>query len=258
MSKQESALELSFQMGTILLESGAEITRVQETMERIAVCGDTEKFNVYVLTNAIFANGIEKGKSHSTEIKFVKNAVIHLGKISELNQLSREVTSGEISVKDAFVRLEEIKKSPYARPPISFLFSGLGCACFSFLFGGTVFDMLSAFISGVLLELFLFGIGKFTSSKFLVNMLASFVGATSAFLLFLLGLGTNLDLIIIGIIIRLVPGVALTTSIRDFFNGDYLSGTIRMIDAVIVGSCIGIGVGAVTKLFSIILGGNLV
>ncbi|MFQ7747543.1 MAG: threonine/serine exporter family protein, partial [Eubacteriales bacterium] len=51
------------------------------------------------------------------------------------------------------------------------------------------------------------------------------------------------------------PGVALTTSIRDFFNGDYLSGTIRMIDAVLVGGCIAVGVGVVIRLMSIITGG---
>ena len=74
-------------------------------------------------------------------------------------------------------------------------------------------------------------------------------------LLVLCGLGNNIDKVIIGSIIRLVPGVALTTSIRDFFNGDYLSGTIRMIDAVLVGGCIAVGVGVVIRLMSIITGG---
>ena len=67
----------------------------------------------------------------------------------------------------------------------------------------------------------------------------------------------SLDKIIIGSIIRLVPGIALTTSIRDFLGGDYLSGTIRMIDAFLVGGCIAIGVGAVVMLY-VLAGGAMI
>ena len=73
--------------------------------------------------------------------------------------------------------------------------------------------------------------------------------------LFSLGLGHDLDKIIIGSIIRLVPGIALTTSIRDFLGGDYLSGTIRMIDAFLIGGCIAIGVGAIVMLYMNLAGG---
>ena len=37
----------------------------------------------------------------------------------------------------------------------------------------------------------------------------------------------------IGALMPLTPGVALTMSIRDFISGDYLSGTIRLIDALL-------------------------
>ncbi len=62
---------------------------------------------------------------------------------------------------------------------------------------------------------------------------------------------------IIGGIIPLVPGVALTTGIRDLFSGDYLSGSIRMIDALLTGMCIAIGVGGAIKIFQLLWGGTL-
>ena len=49
----------------------------------------------------------------------------------------------------------------------------------------------------------------------------------------------------------------MTTSIRDFFHSDYLSGTIRMFDALLVGGCIAIGVGVVVKVISLLMGGVL-
>ena len=47
--------------------------------------------------------------------------------------------------------------------------------------------------------------------------------------------------IIIGAIMPLVPGIAFTTSIRDIYNGDYLSGTIHLLDAIITAACIAVG-----------------
>ena len=48
--------------------------------------------------------------------------------------------------------------------------------------------------------------------------------------------------VVIGGIIPLVPGVSFTTSIREFFNGDYLSGVIHLIAAVLTAVCIALGV----------------
>ncbi len=250
-------LELSFQMGRVLLENGAEISRVQETMERVAKAFQAEEFNVYVLTNAIFVNGTENGVEKRTELKHIPSTSIHFGRICAVNQLSREIAAGKHTVEDAFRILESIRDIPYSSLPLSILACAIGSAAFSYLFGGSGWDALAAFFCGLLLEPFLYWTGKRKLSKFLTNLSASALVTFFSAGLLLLGLGQNLDKIIIGSIIRLVPGVALTTSIRDFFNGDYLSGTIRMIDAFLIGGCIAVGVGVVVRLTSPLLGGAL-
>ena len=118
-----------------------------------------------------------------------------------------------------------------------------------------LFAVFAATICGFVLQVFLNAIDSRTASKFIINLASSAVVAVCAVLLFTVGLGDSLDKIIIGSIIRLVPGVALTTSIRDFLNGDYLSGTIRIIDAFLVGGCIAIGVGAVVMTYISLTGG---
>ena len=72
-----------------------------------------------------------------------------------------------------------------------------------------------------------------------------------------LGVAANLDQVIIGGIIPLVPGMVLTTSFRDFANGDYLSGTIRIMDALLVAGSIAVGVGAVFAVRAALTGGVL-
>lgn len=254
---EPGVLELSFKMGQALLENGAEISRVQETMERVAQAYNVEDFNVYVLTNAVLANGRENGIEKRTLLKHVPNTSIHFGRICAVNQLSREIAAGKHTAAQAEAKLEEIKKIPYSSLPLAIVACAVGSAAFSYLFGGSAMDALASFICGIILEPLVHLAGKWKLSKFLTNLSASALMAFCASILVLLGLGQNLDKVIIGSIIRLVPGVALTTSIRDFFNGDYLSGTIRMIDAFLVGGCIAVGVGVVVRIMSPLLGGAL-
>ncbi len=253
----KSAVTLSFKMGELLLRSGAEIFRVQETMERVAHAYGVEEYDVYVLSNAIFANAVENGEHTQSKLKFVPGASVHLGRVDAINQLSREIAAGKHTVEEAFIRLKEINRIPYTKTVYMILSCGIGSACFSYLFGGSFCDALAALLCGFILEIFLRILDRRSASKFITNLSSSALVALSAVLLYRLGLGQDLDKIIIGSIIRLVPGIALTTSIRDFLGGDYLSGTIRMIDAFLVGGCIAIGVGVVVMLY-ILVGGAMI
>ncbi len=247
--------ELAMRMGKVLLENGAEILRVQDTMDRVATVYGVKDFNAFVLTNALFINGKGEDLVDGTKFKFVPSYSIHLTKISEINQLSREIVDGGVSIEKANERLDYIEKIPYFVLWKRVIACAVGCASVCFMFGGEWIDCLAAFIVGICIELYLnFAMLKKTS-KFLTNILASAIAASMGVLLFSLGIGAQLSVIITGAIIRLVPGMAMTVSMRDFFNGDYLSGTIRLIDALSVGGCIGIGVGVVISISEMFLRG---
>jgi uncharacterized membrane protein YjjP (DUF1212 family) len=62
------------------------------------------------------------------------------------------------------------------------------------------------------------------------------------------GVGADFNSIVIGAIIPLVPGVSFSTSIAELFNGDHVSGTIHLMDAILSAACIAIGVGAAVYL----------
>ncbi|MFR3603802.1 MAG: threonine/serine exporter family protein [Faecalibacterium sp.] len=69
-------------------------------------------------------------------------------------------------------------------------------------------------------------------------------------------LGTLASHSIIGSLMILTPGIAFTMGIRDFVHGDYLSGTIRMIDALLIAASIAIGTGLVLSLYALFDGGG--
>lgn len=246
----QKVLDLIMLAGEILLHNGAEIFRVQETMEHIAKAYQVHNLHIYAIANGIFVTLQESNYQRSTEIKHIPLSIVHLGRVTAVNQLSREITQGNITVDEAFDKLREIEKLPTVSYLSQTLAASIGCACFCYIFGGSLYDCLIASVAGFCLYSFFHLKGIRSMSKVLRNILGSMLVTVISFLLFSLGLGNNLDKIIIGSIIPLVPGVAITTSIRDYFNGDYLSGTIHLTDAILVALCIAIGVGSTFQIIS--------
>lgn len=256
MAVTKEILALSVEIGDALLSNGAEVYRVEDTMIHILKAYEIEDYDVYVLSNGIFASANEDKTDSCSMIRHVPLGSTHLGRIAALNQLSREICSHECSLIDAWIRLEECKTITYGKKLTRCFFCGLGCACFSYLFGGKILDAITGFFIGMLLQLFLGGLKKHNTSKFITNILGSASVTLLALIVLFLGVPVHYDKVIIGDIMPLVPGMAFTTSIRDFFNGDYLSGAIHIIDAILTAFCIAAGVGTIITLFRVLLGGS--
>lgn len=248
-------LALSIEIGDALLRNGAEVYRVEDTVVHILEAYEVENYDVYVLSNGIFASANEHKDDACSMVRHIPLGSIHLERIAALNQLSREICSHECSLIDAWHRLEQCKSIPYSPKLTQLFFCGLGCGCFSYLFGGAVLDAVMSFFIGMLLQLFRGSFNRKKTSKFIINILGSALVTLLALTFLHLGPPTHYDKVIIGGIMPLVPGIAFTTSIRDFFNGDYLSGAIHMIDAILTAFCIAVGVGTVITVFRFLLGG---
>ena len=127
--------------------------------------------------------------------------------------------------------------------------SGFGSGGFCYLFGGSFFDALTAFLAGCILYIFvLYLLPKLALPKIMYNIAASII-ACACILLYSAGLGDKLDRITIGALFPLVPGIALTNSFRNFLENDYLAGLVRLVDALVTVGGIAIGVGIATALF---------
>lgn len=250
-------LNLAVSMGEELLKNGGEIYRVQETVGRVMEAYGVQDYHVFVVTNGIFATVHEQDEDAGSMVRDVPLGDINLEKIAGINQLSREICQGSLSLSQAYERLEQCRHAAPLRESFLVLACGIESAGFCFLLGGTPFDSIFSFLLGLLLQAFLVEGTKRNVSKFLLNILGSALVTAGSLALYGMGLSVHSDRIIIGGIIVLMPGVALVTGIRDSFNGDYLSGGIRLMDAVLTGICIAVGVGASVKIFQLLGGGAL-
>ena len=248
-------LNLAVSAGEALLKNGGEIYRVQETVGRILEAYGIADYNVFVLTNGIFATVHEQKEDASSMVRYVTIGDVNLQMIEDINQLSREICAGAYSVEQAQERLEAYKQKRKPARWAQVLACGMGAASFCYLFDGRPYDSVISSFLGMLLGVFLQNASRHHTSKFILNIIGSAIVTAGSLVLYMAGTGIWFDKVIIGGIIPLVPGVALTTAIRDLFGGDYLSGSIRLIDALLTAMCIAIGVGAAIKAFQLLTGG---
>ena len=247
MEKQDrrEALDVAALAGDILLASGAEIFRVEETIFRIARAYGVESSDAFVLSSGIFLTAGSDREQDFARVRHIPLSAARLDRVTAVNQLSREIVEGKHTPAQARERLIQIQKMPPKPKSHQVLASGVGSACFCFLFGGDPVDSLAAFAAGIVLYLYLLYLARGRLSKIAANISGGALVTLFGILLYQCGIGHHLGEMIIGSIIPLVPGVALTTAIRDIADEDYIAGAVRMLDALLVTFCIAMGVGLV-------------
>lgn len=253
---QKKVLILALRAGELMMKSGAEIYRVEDTITRICKACRIPYVEVFATPTGIFLSldeGSEESDMH-TFIKRIKGSSIDLEKISRINHFSREFTSTDLSIDSGLSRLKEIAKiKPY--PLLLRVFgAALVSSFFALIFQGAIRDFFCALFAGSGSYLLSVILDKFETNLFIRGFCCCFAATSIALGLFSAGLGTNLNSVIIGAIMIFLPGVAITNAVRDTLAGDMVSGMSKGLEAVIIAVSIASGVGIALKLWSL-LGG---
>lgn len=243
-------LNVAILAGHILLENGAEIFRVEDTMKRIAFHFGANNEEFFVLSNGIFITGWnEDAKRNYARVKHIPVKGARLAKVVAVNQLSREIDQGLCTLEQAETRLKEIQDMPAKPFLMQVLASGVGSGCFCYLFGGSLADCIPAAIAGIILYIFVLLLSQPHLTKIVGNICGGALATLICVLCYKLGMGESLNHMVIGAVIPLIPGVSFINGIRDLAGEDYISGAVRLLDAILVFLCIAIGVGIVITFF---------
>ncbi len=257
MVERERLMETAVYAGELMLMAGAETFRVEDTIKRMLEMYESGIVNVYVVTTGIFASVEEPGDQADVLVRRIDRRNNNLGIIAAVNDISRRFCAGEISVEEAWNDLKAAEKTENPRwlKNICYILTSVA---FCALLGGGAMDCVIAGFNGIVLLLGM-EINRFIKIKsFVMNMLITFA---MSFLDMGLRAGVftdmNLEVIIAGAIMALVPGLAITNAIRDTLNGDYISGTARAMEAFVVACAIGVGVGSGLALGSMVFKGAM-
>jgi len=242
-------LSMAILAGKIMLENGAETYRVEDTISRIC---NARSFITYsepfvIPTGILLAIGFDD--NILTYIQRTKSKTIDLNKITLVNEFSRNFVNTEMTIDEGYRYLEVIDRKIAYPNFVNVLFGGFAGGFFSLLFGSSFIDSICAFIISMIVVKTNNILDKVNNIFFINNFIAAALGTLLAILSVKLGLGNNMDKIIIGLIMPLVPGVAITNAARDSMLGDFLAGMSRGLEAVIVALSVAFGVGFMLIIF---------
>jgi uncharacterized membrane protein YjjP (DUF1212 family) len=255
---QKRILILALYAGELLLKSGAEVYRVEDTITRICRACRIDYVEVFATTTGITLS-IDKGGEDSemqTFIKRIDRITIDLDRISMINELSREFTSTDLSVNEGMDRLREIAAKPTFSLPLRLLGAVLVGAFMCPYYGGDVIEMIMSAGAACVGYLIYDGIDRLRLVGF-IRVFISCLGCTLT-VLAVSGLypSHNMTAMILSSVTIFMPGVAITNAARDLLSGDMLAGVARATDAAITAIAIAGGGGLVAGIW-IVRGGTV-
>ncbi len=234
-------LTLLLNIGEKMLYSGAEVSRAEESINKMGYAFGASRVDTFIITSSLVVTLQNAQGETFTQTRRIRNVSTDIECLHRLNKLSRDICSKHLTCEQAENEFGQIRKlKPY--PFVFHIFSyGFISAAFALFFGGAAIDALCSFFTGIILSL----VGAFTERRALNAVFARFISAFActilAFAAVKIGFVESADFVIIGNIMLLIPGVALTVALRDMFVGDSLSGIIRTIEALLLAFSIAIG-----------------
>ncbi|WDF82514.1 threonine/serine exporter family protein [Lacticaseibacillus pabuli] len=234
--------------GRIMIEGGSEMYRVEDTMKRIAINAGEDSALIFTTATGIFAS---VRNQPYMQLRPVQDRDIDMEKVARVNTLSRRFAAKEIDLNDLHTELEHLEKHiPYFPMWLQLIGAAAVSALLMVVFTQHYdwFDIPLAGVAGAIG----FGVSHYihqlTNIKFVSELTGSLALAAVTLLGIKLGLGHNMDNILIGAVMPLVPGVAITNSIRDMLAGHLLTGMARGMEAVLTACAIGFGIAIVIMI----------
>lgn len=247
-------LQITSGIGSMLIEYGAEIYRVEDSIYRIAAAygfsgrnsGSEKKIEVFAIPASLIITVNDGDEAPLTQTVRISARGTNLDRVDKLNNLSRFICVEKPDVETINRHIREIGERKVYGYPVRLMSYAVVGATFSLFFGGTPSDALFAgLISMAVFAVSIF-VNKVKPSVFFQSVIGSVVIAAMAVLVSKAGLTGSFDKIIIGASMNLVPGVTLTNCMRDFIAGDFLAGMYTLTEAILV--AVGMAVGAASSI----------
>ncbi|MBH5318492.1 threonine/serine exporter family protein [Paenibacillus sp. GSMTC-2017] len=234
--------------GKIILQNGGETYRVEDTMARIASAYGIPSSQSFVTpTGLIFAID---GHTQITRLIRISDRSTNLLKVSLVNDISRRICNGDLEAEEAHRLLQQLDVTSYDYSNTQKVIAAvIACGCFVIMFQGTWADFLPAAFIGGFAYLFFLIAHYFVPIKFFAEFLTSIMVGILAVLAVSLGLGQDLDKIIIGSVMPLVPGLHITNAVRDLMAGHLVSGLSKGAEAFLTAFAIGAGIATVLAFY---------
>ncbi len=240
-------------LGEIMLRSGGEVYRVEDTIARLAKAYGASESHVFCIPSNIVATITIDG-NEITHSRRVMNVETNLELVDRMNDLARRICR-ETPDADAFEKLirekSVVRRYNHLQKIIIYAVISFSFAVF---FGGSWLDACASAVTGVMLYFAALLTRSIGGNIVFLDIFCAGISALLAVLFTRLGFGHDADKIIIGNVMLLIPGVELVNGMRDFITGDIQAGIMHIAEALFLAIVIAVGAAGVLTL----MGGGLV
>lgn len=220
-------------MGQLLLECGAEISRVEDTLSRMAKAYGCIRADVFVITSIISVSMEFPDEETLTETRRIYSSTgTDFTRLEQLNNISRSCCRNPLPVVELRRELRQVssEEKPFGKLLAGSVLTAGGFAAF---FGGSVWDALAAAVFAVGICFLQRKLGNTQVAPVGANLLLSLVTGLAAGLVCLAIPALHMDMILIGDIMLLIPGLAITNAVRNMLGGNTISGLVRLTESLI-------------------------
>ncbi|MBI3542230.1 MAG: threonine/serine exporter family protein [Deltaproteobacteria bacterium] len=229
----DELLSFMAEYGRSYIASGGPTSRLEEALAGLGLKLDVPT-DVFATPTGIFVSCHDQTGANRTTLSRIKDSGINLGKLCWLEGIFEDVMTGKLSVQhaDKILRSRHVQRSPYklwqmvmASFLSGFALSVTGFSLFWPALASGFISMATWWVSGPGLR------SRVTSSIF-----RDFMGAVVTLGLasvFQLWMAAPFEALSIGGLVILVPGLTLTTAIAELADQNLVSGTAKLMQAVL-------------------------
>ena len=220
-------------IGEAMLQCGAEIFRVEDSLYRMYKSYGFVKYDVYVIPSNIQVTVESPEGEILTQIRHIESTGADYDRLNYLNALSRYVCAYNPDDKELVRRYKKVM----ARPDQSELITGIaqitGGTAFTVFFGGDIQDAVVALIVCLMIVLAGRWLGKREGNPMIYNLILAFLSEVVIISAARIGLGDHPDRIMIGIIMLLVSALGVINGIRDVMQRNFISGALEVMNSML-------------------------
>lgn len=227
-------------IGEQMLRSGAEVHRVEDSVQRMCKAIGAIRADVFIITSSMIVTVYTADEKSYTQTRRILSISTDLERLHRMNALCRRICAG-MELSEIRAEYSEIMSAKGYPSWLEFPVYGLIGGAFAIFFGGGLIEGAVAFLVGVALRAVVALTDRATLGRIFCRFACSFAASLLAHIFFKLGLIPVVDHVIIGNIMVLIPGIGLTNAIRDLIVGDSIAGLLRAIEAVLIALAIAAG-----------------
>lgn len=247
-------LDLATDLGYELAMSGAETFRVEESINRIFAAYGLQA-EVFAIPNCLTVSIETTDGQILTRMRRIGSHGNDLDSVERFNGLSRAICNRIPDPAEGRKWLDLVRESRlHYSFPVYLLGNFLGAAGFSIFFGGSWLDCICGGICGMLIGLVTRFLENMKANPFFRTIAAAFSMALLAYLMGTANLCHNADMVIIGALMILVPGLLFTNAMRDIIYGDTTSGVNRIVQVFLIAMALALGTAAAWRVVTDLVG----